>query len=150
MWISLSSMYSFSATAPISGYLELRSLFCRQRCFRRYFSQRACWCRRAIAAAAASYPLVAIIARLLAVSYDKIVLCTGVAWLSSVRIVKTEVNSVVTDAIPIVNLYLTIIWCWEGVILGLRQALMALMDWAIDVPQKLLQCDAKSDCLRGA
>ena len=37
-----------------------------------------------------------------------IVLCTGVAWLSSVRIVKTEVNSVVTDAIPIVNLYLTI------------------------------------------
>ena len=30
--------------------------------------------------------------------------------------------------------------------MGLRQALMALMDWAIDVPQKLLQCEAKSDC----
>ena len=104
-------MYSFSATAPISGYLELRSRYLSPALqnFRRYFSQRACWCRRAIAAAAASYPLVAIIARLLAVSYDKIVLCTGVAWLSSVRIVKTEVNSVVTDAIPIVNLYLTII-----------------------------------------
>jgi hypothetical protein len=26
--------------------------------------------------------------------------------------------------------------------LGLRQAVMALMDWAIDVPQKLLQNDA--------
>jgi hypothetical protein len=27
--------------------------------------------------------------------------------------------------------------------LGLRQAVMALMNWAIDVPQKLLQSDAK-------
>jgi len=27
--------------------------------------------------------------------------------------------------------------------LGLRQVDMALMDWAIDVPQKLLQSDAK-------
>jgi len=27
--------------------------------------------------------------------------------------------------------------------LGLRQAVMALMFWAIDVPQKLLQSDAK-------
>lgn len=27
--------------------------------------------------------------------------------------------------------------------LGLRQAVMALMDWAIDVPQKLSQNDAK-------
>jgi len=27
--------------------------------------------------------------------------------------------------------------------LGLRQAVMALMDWAIDVPQKLWQSDAK-------
>lgn len=27
--------------------------------------------------------------------------------------------------------------------LGLRQVLMALMNWAIDVPQKLLQSDAK-------
>jgi hypothetical protein len=27
--------------------------------------------------------------------------------------------------------------------LGLRQAVMALMNWAIDVPQKLLQYDAK-------
>jgi len=27
--------------------------------------------------------------------------------------------------------------------LGLRQVLMALMDWAIDVPQELLQFDAK-------
>ena len=26
--------------------------------------------------------------------------------------------------------------------LGLRQAVMALMNWAIDVPQKLLQSDA--------
>jgi len=26
--------------------------------------------------------------------------------------------------------------------LGLRQAVMALIDWAIDVPQKLLQSDA--------
>jgi len=29
--------------------------------------------------------------------------------------------------------------------LGLRQAVMALMNWAIDVPQKLLQSDAKPD-----
>ena len=71
--------------------------------------QRACRSRHAVVAAAASYHLVAVSARLQAVSNDKIVLCTGVAWLSSVRIVKTEVNSVVTDAIPIVNLYLTII-----------------------------------------
>jgi hypothetical protein len=28
--------------------------------------------------------------------------------------------------------------------LGQRQAVMALMNWAIDVPQKLLQSDAKS------
>jgi hypothetical protein len=28
--------------------------------------------------------------------------------------------------------------------LGLRQVVMALMNWAIDVPQKLLQSDAKS------
>ena len=28
--------------------------------------------------------------------------------------------------------------------LGLRQAVMALMNWAIDVPQKLLQSDAKT------
>jgi len=28
--------------------------------------------------------------------------------------------------------------------LGLRQAVMALMNWAIDVPQKLLQSDANS------
>jgi len=28
--------------------------------------------------------------------------------------------------------------------LGLRQAVMALMNWAIDVPQKLGQSDAKS------
>ena len=27
--------------------------------------------------------------------------------------------------------------------LGLRQVVMALMNWAIDVPQKLLQSDAK-------
>jgi len=27
--------------------------------------------------------------------------------------------------------------------LGLRQVFMALMNWAIDVPQKLLQSDAK-------
>ena len=27
--------------------------------------------------------------------------------------------------------------------MGLRQAVMALMDWAIDVPQKLWQSDAK-------
>jgi len=27
--------------------------------------------------------------------------------------------------------------------LGLRQAVMALMNWAIDVPQKLLQSEAK-------
>jgi hypothetical protein len=27
--------------------------------------------------------------------------------------------------------------------LGLRQVVMVLMDWAIDVPQKLLQSDAK-------
>lgn len=26
--------------------------------------------------------------------------------------------------------------------MGLRQALMALMEWATNVPQKLLQCDA--------
>ena len=30
--------------------------------------------------------------------------------------------------------------------MGLRQALMALMDWAIDVPQRLLQCEAISSC----
>ena len=29
--------------------------------------------------------------------------------------------------------------------LGLRQAVMALMNWAIDVPQELLQSDAKPD-----
>ena len=28
--------------------------------------------------------------------------------------------------------------------LGLRQVVMALMDWAIDVPQELLQSDAKT------
>ena len=28
--------------------------------------------------------------------------------------------------------------------LGLRQVVMALMNWAIDVPQKLLQSDAKT------
>jgi len=28
--------------------------------------------------------------------------------------------------------------------LGLRQAVMALMNWAIDVPHKLLQSDAKT------
>jgi hypothetical protein len=28
--------------------------------------------------------------------------------------------------------------------LGQRQAVMALMNWAIDVPQKLLQSDAKT------
>jgi hypothetical protein len=28
--------------------------------------------------------------------------------------------------------------------LGLRQVVMALMNWAIDVPQKLLQSDAKN------
>jgi len=28
--------------------------------------------------------------------------------------------------------------------LGLRQVVMALMNWAIDVPQKLLQSDANS------
>ena len=30
-----------------------------------------------------------------------------------------------------------------GFHLGLRQVLMALMNWAIDVPQKLKQSDAK-------
>ena len=29
--------------------------------------------------------------------------------------------------------------------LGLRQAVMALMNWAIDVPRKLLQSDAKTE-----
>jgi len=29
--------------------------------------------------------------------------------------------------------------------LGLRQAVMALMNWAIDVPQELLQSEAKPD-----
>jgi len=46
-----------------------------------------------------------------------------------------------TDEIPIVNLYLTIYDIYNCH-LGLRQAVMALMDWAIDVPQKLLQNDA--------
>ena len=31
--------------------------------------------------------------------------------------------------------------------LGLRQVVMALMNWAIDVPQKLLQSDAKTGSL---
>jgi len=46
-----------------------------------------------------------------------------------------------TDEIPIVNLHLTIYDNYKCH-LGLRQAVMALMDWAIDVPQKLLQNDA--------
>lgn len=33
--------------------------------------------------------------------------------------------------------------------LGLRQVVMALMNWAIDVPQKLLQSDAKPFPLAG-
>lgn len=51
-----------------------------------------------------------------------------------------------TGEIPIVNLYLTI-WCFFlskiKCRLGLRQALMALMNWAIDVPQELIQIDAR-------
>jgi len=34
--------------------------------------------------------------------------------------------------------------------MGLRQALMALMEWATNVPQKLLQCDAIHFSLDGA
>jgi len=41
-----------------------------------------------------------------------------------------------TGAIPVVNLYLTINDKYNYH-LGRRQAVMALMDWAIDVPQKL-------------
>jgi len=47
-----------------------------------------------------------------------------------------------TDKIPVVNLYFTI-YDKDRYHLGLRQVVMALMNWAIDVPQKLLQSDAK-------
>ena len=47
-----------------------------------------------------------------------------------------------TDKIPVVNLYFTI--CDKDKYhLGLRQVVMALKFWAIDVPQKLLQSEAK-------
>jgi hypothetical protein len=47
-----------------------------------------------------------------------------------------------TDEIPVINLNL-IINGKDRFHLGRRQAVMALMIWAIDVPQELLQSEAK-------
>ena len=58
-----------------------------------------------------------------------------------------------TNEIPTINLYL-IVHIYpdkdDRIMGGLRQVLMALMFWAIDVPPKLLQSDARLPKRRGA
>ena len=58
-----------------------------------------------------------------------------------------------TNEIPTINLYL-IVHIYpdkdDRIMGGLRQVLMALMFWAIDVPQILSQCDARINNRRGA